>query len=597
MKKIIILFFFLLSFQAVAQVQEGSVYQEANPVYQEIIDNSAYANLWRQVIELRKAGDESNYLTSLQQLQTEYPEKFLGSQEPEIGSDAPASIENSTYFDATFWTDELLIYTGNLGVSQGGNPTIFKKMIKSFADTLGNLYVAFTTNWYNSDLLKFYKSTDKGFTWKNFSNLTPGTGRKFQGFDVDITDTTGGWKIGMVLTTVPIGGSGYSGRVYYADMNDDGSGYSVKLIQAPVDTKGYTSPAIVTDGFNWSPGSTYWYLTYQEVDTTSGLGSAALAAFSANGGTSWTIDTVRTSYNDYELDIDYNFRADSIYVLLTNNIVSTNQNLRLFRISLSNLGTGASWIQYNLGNTADPEFDGTLAVNRGDSSMAIIHSIEVGGNKNIQYSYTSDGRMPMVNNANVASTSNLEERATIHSPATQNSTYRIAYISSVSGFDTILYRNTTNIASGFGSSTVVTRVNEASSSLSPCVLGFKDSGAHNGGVFFGGAGPTNLYFNSSNLVSDVNEKTLEVKVYSLEQNYPNPFNPSTTIKFSIPEQTNVTLKIFNSIGQEVASLLNGQMAAGNHSVDFNASKLSSGVYFYRIDSPSFTSTKKMILIK
>ena len=86
-------------------------------------------------------------------------------------------------------------------------------------------------------------------------------------------------------------------------------------------------------------------------------------------------------------------------------------------------------------------------------------------------------------------------------------------------------------------------------------------------------------------------------VYSLEQNYPNPFNPSTTIKFSIPEQTNVTLKIFNSIGQEVASLLNGEMAAGNHSVDFNASKLSSGVYFYRIDSPSFTSTKKMILIK
>jgi hypothetical protein len=85
--------------------------------------------------------------------------------------------------------------------------------------------------------------------------------------------------------------------------------------------------------------------------------------------------------------------------------------------------------------------------------------------------------------------------------------------------------------------------------------------------------------------------------YVLSQNYPNPFNPSTTIRFSIPEQTNVTLKIFNSIGQEVASLLNGEIAAGNHSVDFNASKLSSGVYFYRIDSPSFTSTKKMILIK
>jgi len=112
-----------------------------------------------------------------------------------------------------------------------------------------------------------------------------------------------------------------------------------------------------------------------------------------------------------------------------------------------------------------------------------------------------------------------------------------------------------------------------------------------------GSGSSNVYFDRQDWVTDVTSETSIPEVYSLEQNYPNPFNPSTTIKFSIPEQTNVTLKIFNSIGQEVASLLNGEMAAGNHSVDFNASKLSSGVYFYRIDSPSFTSTKKMILIK
>ena len=114
---------------------------------------------------------------------------------------------------------------------------------------------------------------------------------------------------------------------------------------------------------------------------------------------------------------------------------------------------------------------------------------------------------------------------------------------------------------------------------------------------YAGSSGINVYFDNEEWVTDVTPETTIPEVYSLEQNYPNPFNPSTTIKFSIPEQTNVTLKIFNSIGQEVASLVNGEMAAGNHSVDFNASKLSSGVYFYRIDSPSFTSTKKMILIK
>ena len=279
--------------------------------------------------------------------------------------------------------NEITIHTGNIGVSQGGNPTSFRRLVKSFADTLGNIYVAFTTNWYDNDLLKFYKSTDKGFSWSNIQNITPGGGRKFQGFDVAITDTVGGWKIGMVLATVPVGGSGYSGRVYYADMNDDGSGYSAALVQAPTGALGF-APAIVTDGFNWSPGSTYWYIAYQGVDTVSGVGSLALAALSGNGGTSWTIDTARATESYYQLDIEYNFRADTIYVLLTNNLTPTNENLRMRYTSLGSFGTSSNWSQYNPATTSDPEYDATIAVNRGDSSMAVIYTIDVAGNKNIQ---------------------------------------------------------------------------------------------------------------------------------------------------------------------------------------------------------------------
>lgn len=114
---------------------------------------------------------------------------------------------------------------------------------------------------------------------------------------------------------------------------------------------------------------------------------------------------------------------------------------------------------------------------------------------------------------------------------------------------------------------------------------------------YAGSNGMNVYFDNSSWVTDVKPETGIPEVYSLYQNYPNPFNPSTAIRFSIPEQTNVSLKIFNSIGQEVASLVNGELAAGNHEVNFNASKLSSGIYFYRIETPAFTSTKKMILIK
>ncbi|MFZ2864039.1 MAG: T9SS type A sorting domain-containing protein, partial [Ignavibacteriaceae bacterium] len=85
--------------------------------------------------------------------------------------------------------------------------------------------------------------------------------------------------------------------------------------------------------------------------------------------------------------------------------------------------------------------------------------------------------------------------------------------------------------------------------------------------------------------------------FALKQNYPNPFNPSTTISFSIPNEEFVTLKVFNSLGEEVAELVNETKSAGNYSVSFNANNLSSGIYFYKITAGNFVEVKKMILIR
>lgn len=86
-------------------------------------------------------------------------------------------------------------------------------------------------------------------------------------------------------------------------------------------------------------------------------------------------------------------------------------------------------------------------------------------------------------------------------------------------------------------------------------------------------------------------------VYDLGQNYPNPFNPSTTIRFSLPEAGLVTLKVFNLLGQEVATLVNSEEAAGVYETTFDASLVSNGVYFYTLKTKNFTSTKKMVLLK
>jgi hypothetical protein len=98
-------------------------------------------------------------------------------------------------------------------------------------------------------------------------------------------------------------------------------------------------------------------------------------------------------------------------------------------------------------------------------------------------------------------------------------------------------------------------------------------------------------------ITSVPDVPATVYSYSLSQNYPNPFNPSTTIRYSIPERAKVTLKIFDITGRELLTLLNGELNAGNYELNFNASKLSSGVYFYTLRSNTFSSTKKMLLLK
>jgi hypothetical protein len=86
-------------------------------------------------------------------------------------------------------------------------------------------------------------------------------------------------------------------------------------------------------------------------------------------------------------------------------------------------------------------------------------------------------------------------------------------------------------------------------------------------------------------------------VYSLEQNYPNPFNPETKIQFSLPEDSNVKLEIFNLQGQIVATLVDGALSAGYHTATFDATTYPSGVYFYKIVAGNFTDIKRMLLIK
>jgi hypothetical protein len=99
----------------------------------------------------------------------------------------------------------------------------------------------------------------------------------------------------------------------------------------------------------------------------------------------------------------------------------------------------------------------------------------------------------------------------------------------------------------------------------------------------------------SYIITDIKESESKLNTFNLSYNYPNPFNPSTKIKYSVPLSSNVELKVFDILGNEIETLVSEEKPAGTYEVTWHAANLPSGVYFYQLKTGSFMETKKMVL--
>jgi hypothetical protein len=111
--------------------------------------------------------------------------------------------------------------------------------------------------------------------------------------------------------------------------------------------------------------------------------------------------------------------------------------------------------------------------------------------------------------------------------------------------------------------------------------------------------PAEIYYRRLKIggVLSVQDEASVPRLACLSQNFPNPFNPSTTIKYELPERTHVLLKVFNTLGQQVATLVDGVKEAGYHEVPFDAAGLASGVYLYRLQAGKSVQTRKLLLLR
>lgn len=106
-----------------------------------------------------------------------------------------------------------------------------------------------------------------------------------------------------------------------------------------------------------------------------------------------------------------------------------------------------------------------------------------------------------------------------------------------------------------------------------------------------------IYGDSTHLITGVTDPIEVTSSFDLFQNYPNPFNPITTINYSVPKPSYVTIKVYNALGKEIMILVDEDKSIGNYSINFNATYLSSGIYFYQMKTAEFIETKKMLLLK
>lgn len=131
---------------------------------------------------------------------------------------------------------------------------------------------------------------------------------------------------------------------------------------------------------------------------------------------------------------------------------------------------------------------------------------------------------------------------------------------------------------------------QLSSTIGESLIGFSNNSSTKSYAGF-------WYAYIESITTDVEDQLSVPTDYKLEQNYPNPFNPGTVIRFAVPERTMVTLKVYDIIGREIATLINEERDRGWYNQSFDASKLASGIYIYRLSAGAKVFSKKMMLIK
>jgi len=503
------------------------------------------------------------------------------------------------------WGDDITVYQGTLRFAANN------REIAVASDTAGNIYAAAILAVGDSGSnIAVFKSTDSGFSW-SLVNGVQISSLRYQSFAICVTDTSDNRWVVSLLYVVKSTPTSPGGSLLWTSFLDDGSGWRTSTVFAADALTEYRNPALATDGYAYSPPSTWHYAAAERISPTTSRSRGITAFRSSDFGNTWPVNDTTFSFGVEDAFPSISVQAglgtgDTTLVAFARRFSAADNDIRLFKNSTTFSGT---WVFRAVTTSLADEFAPSLAVSTIDQSSLITYTHNAGPPTqwDARYAYTTDG-WGTLSIGSLSIDPDKQESLTnsSYSRSGSNNQWHVSYhvLTDTSGSvpDTLVYKTSTNLSDIGEAQPVVVNRYRVNRALRPAVgvhrLG--PTGTWVGHVAYARPGPTDLLYDGFEIPVSVSEYSGEAALFSLEQNYPNPFNPVTQIRFQVSSSSSrrfVNLSVFDVLGRRVATLVNEEKPAGSYRVTFDGSNLAGGVYFYSLATGPYTAVRRMILLK
>ncbi|MBN8585299.1 MAG: T9SS type A sorting domain-containing protein [Ignavibacteria bacterium] len=568
--------------------QQRGQYNESDAFYPSSLDDQLKAaQVSGNVMEINRIRQE---MDSKIPAQNKFESKFNVTDDRRV-TEVPAP------YNPDWYTSDATVHSGNI---RFGDPYFRQIDMKMGED--GNMYIALNRAAVSgtNGRIDVYRSSNGGATWTYVNGVTSASA--YYG-TVSLLVESRNNSIGdstrvFVFYTRSNTTNNDDATMNFASFRRDGNGWYSAQIAAPPSGQEYSFASAVSDGAFYS-SATWVGVMCTESNNALSTTNAFRYYRSVDWGATWTGVTFSSGWDDFypsaELRPGSSSSNDSVWIAVERRFSSTNYEIRIIRTPWTPTASNNTYFVTSGGANVKYEKPAlTVKQNRScDSALFTVTrngisyycpTVNGGGSWDVDFTLGGSGN------------GNNKSFTWCSSNPNGNEPFNGIWISSDG--DSLNLRVGGRIGS-LGATVYKRNSNSASTSVSPtCIVYSPISTTSLCAFSYAGLGPTNIYANQEGLITGINQNGTTIPDnFSLSQNYPNPFNPVTNIKFNLPKSGYVKLVVFDVMGREVATMLNENLNAGSYTADFDASNLSSGIYFYKLVTADFTDTKKMMLVK